>query len=91
MSVPLAEKDLCRQLNDGFKLMSLDASNMISVISNTGFVFYFLHLVRGVKVNHLEVHYVKGEHSYDIIKNVLQIQSKFLQKNIQITCFVVKI
>lgn len=63
VSVPLAEKDLCRQLNDGFKLMSLDASNMISVISNTGFVFYFLHLVRGVKVNHLEVHYVKGEHS----------------------------
>lgn len=27
--VPLAEKDLCRQLNDGFKLVSLDASNMI--------------------------------------------------------------
>ena len=60
--VPLAEKDLCRQLNDGFKLVSLDASNMISVISYTSFVFYFLHLIHGVKVNHLEVHYVKGEH-----------------------------
>ena len=64
MLVPLAEEDLCRQLNDGFKLVSLDASNMIPVISNTGSVFYFIFLypTHEVKVNLLEVHYVKGEH-----------------------------
>lgn len=40
--VPLAVENLCRQLNDGSKLVSLDASNVISVVSNTGSIFYFI-------------------------------------------------
>lgn len=68
MLVPLAVENLCRQLNDGSKLVSLDASNVISVVSNTGSIFYFIFFISNTwsQVNLLEVHYAKSEHKYGI-------------------------